>query len=955
MTLAWLYRDYGTTGRLTAAPYAERGGMGSVVQTEIDTLLSSDDEERCHQLELLRSAFIPWLARINPLGNEPMRRVAKWTNLPEAARPLINKFVAKRLLVKDERDREIVVEVALESLLRQWPELQTWLEQDRESLKAADDIERDAKRWEARERDPSRLIGGTWLAEAEALAAAPGYRDLLGPSLDFLVASRQMQTAEQDGEKLRQQKELEAAREKQATAEQHANDQRRSNRRLKALVALAVVIALAAAVGFGFAVNSREHAAAERKVARAQAILAGGADGNDATAFRDLVDAYDVLQDGGPLIDALSKRVSTLRISDTRAAAIGVAVSPQSHRLAVITSDKNIRLWHTMTPTWREHPLDDVQILTSTSPDPFTYSSVAISPDGNLVACGRSDGSVELWNLDGPSPQSHTLKSHQHKGVVSSIAFSPDGHRMASAGGADRVIDISNTADAQRYSISTESEVFTVAFDPRSELLASGGSDGDIRFWNPDGSSERTIPQAHVHGVMSLAFNQVKPELASGGNDRMVRIWHTDSLSQFDHPLTRHTETVQGVAFNAEGNRIVSASADHTVQMWDADTGDPIGDVMIGHTEIVWAVAFVADKIISVSNDHFVRVWDGTVGQPISTPLVGHEGPVTGVVINTDANRIASASADRTVRIWDLNTGVQVGQPLVGHAGVVTSVAFSPKGDIIASGSADGTIRLWRTDSHEFIRKLEVKQPVYSVAFSPLGDRLAFAGGNCQVGWWDLASVEPSHLPCDGKGAILAVAFNPHGDSMAAGGVDGKLRLWHVDGGRQLWGHDTLDQLSSETRSQFHLAVGRPGVVTSVAFSPDGIRIASGSSMWRADETPSGVIQRWDTATGRPSGEPMHPPEGSVMAVAFSPPTAGRAANRIAAGDSDYTVRLWDADSSAAKEMGAPLRGHQNGVISVAFTPGARCIVSGSMDGTVRIWPNAPTATPRDALRDKLA
>jgi WD40 repeat protein len=96
-------------------------------------------------------------------------------------------------------------------------------------------------------------------------------------------------------------------------------------------------------------------------------------------------------------------------------------------------------------------------------------------------------------------------------------------------------------------------------------------------------------------------------------------------------------------------------------------------------------------------------------------------------------------------------------------------------------------------------------------------------------------------------------------------------------------------------------------------------------------------------------------PEGSVMAVAFSPPTAGRAQNRIAAGDSDYTVRLWDADSSAAKEMGAPLRGHQIGVISVAFTPWARCIVSGSMDGTVRIWPNAPTATPRDALRDKLA
>jgi hypothetical protein len=185
LTLAWLYRDYGSTGRLTLKPYAERG-IGSVVQTEIDELLSSDPEERAEQLKLLRAGFIPWLARINPISNEPMRRVAKWTDLPEAARPLIDKFVAKRLLVKDERDGQTVVEVALESLLRQWRELDTWLAEDREALKAADEIERAANAWAIHEHDPSRLIsGGAWLAEAETLAVAPGFRDLLAPALDF--------------------------------------------------------------------------------------------------------------------------------------------------------------------------------------------------------------------------------------------------------------------------------------------------------------------------------------------------------------------------------------------------------------------------------------------------------------------------------------------------------------------------------------------------------------------------------------------------------------------------------------------------------------------------------------------------------------------------------------------------------------------------------------------------
>ena len=100
---------------------------------------------------------------------------------------------------------------------------------------------------------------------------------------------------------------------------------------------------------------------------------------------------------------------------------------------------------------------------------------------------------------------------------------------MASAGGADRVVDISNAAGEQGKSIAAGSEVFTVAFDPRSDLLASGGSDGDIRFWNPDGSPERTIPHAHANGVMSLAFNPVDPVIVSGGADQMVRLWHTDS------------------------------------------------------------------------------------------------------------------------------------------------------------------------------------------------------------------------------------------------------------------------------------------------------------------------------------------------------------------------------------------------------------------------------------------
>ena len=169
--------------------------MRRVVQTEVDSILAADPAERRDQLELLRAAFIPWLATIDPDNDQPMRRRARWTDLPEASRPLIDAMVDKRLLVNDTRDGQVVVEVALESLLRQWDELAGWLREQRQNLKAADDLHRTAAAWRASDRDPAWLLTGTRLADAETLAAKPGFHDRLDPTRDFLHASRQPKTS----------------------------------------------------------------------------------------------------------------------------------------------------------------------------------------------------------------------------------------------------------------------------------------------------------------------------------------------------------------------------------------------------------------------------------------------------------------------------------------------------------------------------------------------------------------------------------------------------------------------------------------------------------------------------------------------------------------------------------------------------------------------------------------
>ena len=204
LTLERLYRDFGDDGDLTVAEYESMGGMAQVVQTEVDNLLAADPEQRQAQLDTLHDAFIPWLATINPDNDQPMRRLARWDDLPAASHPLIQAMVEKRLLVKDTRDGQTVVEVALESLLRQWRELAAWLRDEAQDLKDADTLERAAADWQASGRNESWLLEGTRLAEAETLAAKPGFRDRLDPTRDYLHASRTRENDRIEAEKQRQ-------------------------------------------------------------------------------------------------------------------------------------------------------------------------------------------------------------------------------------------------------------------------------------------------------------------------------------------------------------------------------------------------------------------------------------------------------------------------------------------------------------------------------------------------------------------------------------------------------------------------------------------------------------------------------------------------------------------------------------------------------------------------------
>ena len=318
LTLERLYRDFGADGDLTVAEYESMGGMAQVVQTEVDSLLAADPEQRQAQLDTLHDAFIPWLATINPDNDEPMRRLARWDDLPAASHPLIQAMVEKRLLVKDTRDGQTVVEVALESLLRQWRELAAWLRDEAQDLKDADTLERAAADWQASGHNESWLLEGTRLADAETLAAKPGFRHRLDPTRDFLHASRKRENDRVEAEQRRRTAELEAA-------QQHAAALRKRSRVLIAVLAVTAIVAVMAVILGVQANNARNQSDARfreatslRIVSEAQSMLAGNRPGGDVRAFEQLLVGQRLAHapDEGPLLTALVERVSTLKIAE---------------------------------------------------------------------------------------------------------------------------------------------------------------------------------------------------------------------------------------------------------------------------------------------------------------------------------------------------------------------------------------------------------------------------------------------------------------------------------------------------------------------------------------------------------------------------------------------------------------------------------------------------------------
>ena len=341
-------------------------------------------------------------------------------------------------------------------------------------------------------------------------------------------------------------------------------------------------------------------------------------------------------------------------------------------------------------------------------------------------------------------------------GVVNAVAFSPDGHTLASGNGEDDAVRLWNVTDPTHLSLLGKpltvqnNYVRGVAFSPDRRILVTDSWDHTVRLWNiTDPTHPSPLGQpltGHTNTVFAVAFSPDRRILVTGSWDHTVRLW---DITDPTHPtllniLTGHTGAVDAVTFSPGGHTLASGSYDGTVRLWnvtDPTHPTPRAQPLTGHPNVVSAVAFSPDgqTLATGSWDQTVQLWNVTDPDhpsSLGAPLAGHTNAVFAVAFSPDGHTLATGSEDTTVRLWNITDPTHpspLGQPLTGHTNTVFAVAFSPDGHTLATGSADHTVRLWGMDVDHAIQRI-----------------CATTTNNLTPGTWqqDVSPDLPYHPPC---------------------------------------------------------------------------------------------------------------------------------------------------------------------------------------------------------------
>jgi WD40 repeat protein/tetratricopeptide (TPR) repeat protein len=575
-----------------------------------------------------------------------------------------------------------------------------------------------------------------------------------------------------------------------------------------------------------------------------------------------------------------------------------ITFRPDGKCLATFGSERTIRLWDTGSGR-------QLRALDLGNPGQALLggeqATLHWSPDGRWLACATGDGPVRIW--DPESGQETAVIDH----IARTVAWSPDGTRIASGGGELGALDSGleirfwddRTKTPRAPFLRQPGIIRSLAWSPDSRRLAAvlqvverDERKDELNVWDVT-SGERLHRIRHVTDVFSVAFSPDRTLVATGGKEGIVRVFDT-AAGRERAALFTPGMNVSGLAFRRDGSRLFASGwGIGGIKVFDPRR-DPRGRLDIPAFDkgadltydregiLIYAISWEAGNVIS-----FDPVGGGLKVEhalPMTNALSWPRGDI---VISRDCRRLAAPTRrDSTVvAVWDMSSG-RVVATLPGSDGPVTAVAFDPQGHFLATAAWRGSMRsprltIWDLESGRAIGNFDppVQQPVEAVAFTGDSRKLAAGGGvNGQLGWacaWEIETGALIGTLRDRLGLVKFLAFHPDEARIAIADYSAaKVHLWDLEA-------NTL------------ITNPGPAAVSCVRFSPDGKRLAA--------QGYDGNVHLSDGLTGDELLVLRHssPPPGSggyTPRIAFSP-DGSRIAGHY---DLNTTMDVWDIGTRSA-------------------------------------------------------
>ncbi|MGD9965362.1 MAG: WD40 repeat domain-containing protein [Hyphomonadaceae bacterium] len=452
------------------------------------------------------------------------------------------------------------------------------------------------------------------------------------------------------------------------------------------------------------------------------------------------------------------------------------------------------------------------------------------------------------------------------------------------------------------------------AFTLDGARIVTVALDGLVRTW--DAETGRVLAAQQLQGEVgppSDLDQPIEPEVVSRGSDiaddaTVERVgagglFYGSEPGEGPPPPPPHLRLIGRAEISRDGQRLLATPSDGTARIWEVSTGREVLSIAAENSKPFWRASFSPDetRIVTAGRDGVARIWDAASGRELLA-LRGHLSDVLTASFDPLGTRVVTGSWDETARIWDATSGREI-VAMRAHAYGVSNAWFNRDGSrIITAG--DRILRSWPATGRELAALRDPTSVVISAALSADGAYLVTGGGAPQfVGRiWDIESAREVATLRGHTAMITQVAFSPRGGRVATASNDDTARLWNAATGAE------VATLQSE------------GDIRVIAFSPSGDRLLVAP------------LEGWVRIYDSESGRELAVLEGvnGVLSAAFS-----HNGSLVVATNRGNFAAVFDAFTGRRLQN---LQGHIDMVTSAAFDPNDERVVTGSIDNTARIW-----------------